>query len=249
MRRLRFLVAPGALDAGRGARVPLPSEEAHHLRASLRASAGTPIHLFDGAGTEYRAEVREVTAGLVEAVLLEQEVGRVESPLRIVLYQALTREESFERALGQATELGVAAIVPLLAERSLHAGRDAGARRSARWARIAGEAAKLSWRRVVPSIGRPVEISAIPPASEPGVVGIALYPEAPAGSFRKALEAPPPREVGLAVGPEGGFSPGEIEQLTAGGYAVASLGPRVLRTEHAGPAAIAAILARWGDLG
>src|SRR5262245_34827318 len=248
MRRLRFLVAPGTLSAGAGAVVALPGDEARHLARTLRAQPGLDVQLFDGEGEEWTGVVVEATRGATRVRLVAREAAIVESPLRITVFQALSLERVFEESLEPLTALGVSAIVPLLTERS-RAGRQPDAKRLARWRRIAAEACKLSFRRVIPAIGEPVTVTDLAATSARDDVRLLLDPDAPAGSLRTLIATPAPPGVGLAVGPEGGFTTEETARLVQAGFAPVRLGPRVLRTQHAGAAAVAILLAAWSDVG
>jgi len=245
MRKLRFLVPPGALSRGAGAEVDLPEEEARHLAVTLRAQPGLQVFLFDGAGEEWKGEVVEATRKRASVRLREPETASVESPLRVVVFQAVSVARVFEESIEPLTALGVAAIVPLLTERSRTRSPDA--KRIGRWRRIAGEASKLSFRRIVPRIDEPIELSAIAPA-DPETRRLLLDPDATAGSFRAALTAPAPRSVELAAGPEGGFAPQEIEHLFSRDFVPVCLGPRILRTQLAAPAALSILMAAWSDM-
>jgi 16S rRNA (uracil1498-N3)-methyltransferase len=248
MRRLRFLVSPGALSAGAGAVVDLPDEEAHHLAVTLRAQPGFAVQLFDGAGAEWAGEVVEARRAGVRVRLVTPETEPVESPLRIVVYQSLSVDRVFEESIEPLTAMGAAAIVPLITERSRVGGRAPDAKRLARWRRIAAEACKLSFRRTIPPIEEPVAPSGIGPAP-PGTRRLVLDPDAQVGSLRALIANPAPAEVALAVGPEGGFTDAESERLRAAGFTPVRLGPRILRTQHAGPAALAILLCAWSDVG
>lgn len=249
VRRLRFLVPSGSFREGPGGHLALPYEEGRHVRVSLRGKPGLVVQLFDGEGKEYRAQVSAVTPTQVQVVLLGEESDPVEAPLPVIALQALSHDESFEHAVDQMATLGVSAIVPLLVERSKMGGRPPDAKRLMRWQRIAREACKLSWRRVVPRIEEPAAPAQVSALVSPGALPLLLDTESRAGSFRAVLEGPRPDLVILAIGPEGGFSEPERDDLLRAGFRPVSLGPRVLRTEHAGAAAISILLAAWGDMG
>lgn len=249
MRKLRFLVPPGSLDSGAGAVVDLPEAEARHLAVTLRAQPGFLVQLFDGAGAGWSGEVVAARRASVRVRLLAPEAGPVESPLRVVVYQSLTVERVFEESIEPLTALGVAAIVPLMTERSRTGERPPDAKRLGRWRRIAAEACKLSFRRTVPVIGEPVAVSALAVLPAPGAARLLLDPDAPSGSLRASVAGPPPAEAWLAVGPEGGFTPEEVTVLISGMFDPVRLGPRILRTQHAGSAAVAIIMCAWSDLG
>jgi len=249
VRRFRFLVEPGALEPGAGAKLSLPPEEARHIAITLRATPGEEIQLFDGRGREFLARIETVAGGRVEVVLESEILEPVEAAVRLVLLQGFSKDEAFERAVDQATALGVAAIVPLLCERSRGGLRPPDARRLERWRRIAREAAKLSWRRVVPTLGDPEPTERVGAGDPPRSIDLLLDADAPRGSFRRLLHGPPVDEVRLAVGPEGGFSAAERAALLRAGFVPVSMGPRILRTENAGAAALAVLLSHWGDIG
>src|SRR5262249_19791520 len=248
-RKLRFLVPPRSLDAGAGAVVDLPEDEARHLAVTLRAQPGFQVQVFDGAGAEWSGEVVEAHRAEVRVRLVAPVSVPIESLLRAVVYQSLTVERVFEESIEPLTALGVAAIVPLMTERSRTGARPPDAKRLGRWRRIAAEACKLSFRRTIPDIGRPVAVSALAALSAPGAVRLLLDPDSPPGSLRAGLAGPAPTEAWMAVGPEGGFTPGEIAELTGAGFAAVRLGPRILRTQHAGVAAVAILMNAWSDLG
>ena len=246
MRRLRFLVDPGALDGGAGTVVRLPEEEGRHFRVTLRGRPGMDVHVFDGRGRGFEGRIESALPEGVMVTLLAEERESVEPPLEVELLQAYSRDDAFEAVIDHATALGVSSIVPLLVARTQSGGRPPDARRLARFERIAREAAKLSWRRVVPRIHAPIAVGEIGLA---GSLDLWLDPGAAGGSFVRAIEGAARPFVRIAVGPEGGCSDEEGARLRACGFLAVALGPRILRTEHAGPAALAVVMSRWGDLG
>lgn len=226
-----------------GSDVRLGDEEAHHVLRVLRLRAGEPLAIFDGAGREWEGTIVQAQGGLVVVHLGEERTDTVEAPLPVTLVQGLSRPEHVEWALEKATEVGVHAIVLATCARS--DGPPPSPARLQRWRRIVLEAAKQSGRRRLPDLPDPRPLrDAI--SSIQGT-RIALQPGGV--SFVQVLEGPRPAAVALAVGPEGGFEETEVEGLQAEGFTAVSLGPRVLRTETAGPVAAALVLHRWGDLG
>lgn len=225
----------------------LDGERAHYVGRVLRLKPGNTVVVFDGRGGEYPA-----TVGLISKNGLELEVGEhdpreAESPLDLHLVQAISRGDRMDITVQKATELGVRHISPVLSERSvvrLDAAR--AARRLAHWRAIATSACEQCGRNRIPQIDSPVRLPEwlrdTPGESESRVV---LQP----GSSR-SLEgiAPDSGEITILVGPEGGFSEAELELVGSAGFAAASLGPRVLRTETAAIAAIAILQSRLGDL-
>jgi 16S rRNA (uracil1498-N3)-methyltransferase len=229
-----------------GAEVALPDDVAAHLLRVLRLQAGDPCVLFNGDGHDYEARI--VAAGKREAraeILAARRVDN-ESPLRITLLQGVARGEKMDWILQKATELGVHRILPASSDRSevkLDAQR--ADKRLAHWRGIVVSACEQSARAVVPEVVAPQSLAAAAPLRDGR--GFILDPFADASLA--SLGGMDLRACTLAIGPEGGWSPRDRAQLVAAGYTGLRLGPRVLRTETAGIAAIAALQALCGDLG
>lgn len=231
---------------GAGMRVTLPESAANHLVRVLRLGLGDACVLFNGDGCDYHA--RLVTVGKRDA---QAEVERVtepgnESPLRLVLLQALARGEKMDWILQKATELGVHAVVPANSERSEV--RLDGARadkRLAHWRSVVSSACEQSGRAKVPAVSMPLALTALDGAVPADSRRVLLDPEATTPLAGIALD--PGASVVVAIGPEGGWSANDLAALQAQGFERVSLGPRVLRTETAGLAAIVALQARYGD--
>jgi 16S rRNA (uracil1498-N3)-methyltransferase len=233
-----------------GLRVPLPDAAAGHLVRVLRLKEGDPCVLFNGDGQDYPGRVasigkREVLVDVDEGT----EVAR-ESPLRITLVQGVARGEKMDLILQKATELGVAAVHPVESDRSevkLEGARRQ--RRVAHWRGVLASACEQCGRARIPEIGplRPLgeALSMLAPADGRRLF---LDPDARLVLPELRLEDELPLAAVLAVGPEGGWSPGDRDALSAAGFEGLRLGPRVLRTETAGLAAMAALQSRWGDL-
>ena len=231
-----------------GARVALPEDAAAHLQRVLRLQPGDPCVLFNGDGNDYESRLLAAGKRGHEAeVVSVRPAAAAESPLRIVLLQGIARGEKMDWILQKATELGVAGIVPVSSERSevrLDAAR--AEKRLAHWRGIVASACGQSGRGVLPPVSAPQSLADA--AGAPGLPGTRLLLDPEADASIASMTAPGDACV-LAVGPEGGWSPRDRAQLQAAGFAGLRLGPRILRTETAGIAAIAALQARFGDLG
>jgi 16S rRNA (uracil1498-N3)-methyltransferase len=220
----------------------LDPDESHHVARVLRLKAGDSLSVFDGAGGEWDATIDEIVGEGVRVLVGGARAGEIEPHLRVVLHQAIVRPEKLEWVLQKGTEVGVAAF-RLFASERVEASPPSPSRLT-RYGRILMEACKQSGRRRLPT----VDVS-VPETPGEAVLAIVLAP-APAGATLGAVLAGAPRStVWLAVGPEGGFTDAEIAALVARGWRLASLGPRVLRTETAGVVAAAIVLHTWGDLG
>ena len=252
------------LPLAAGAELDLPDGPAAHLSRVLRLGVGDRCVLFNGDGNDYPARV--TAAGKRELRVALDAPKRVhnESPLRIVLLQGIARGEKMDLILQKATELGVADMRPLISQRSevkLDATR--AARRLAHWQAVVTAACEQCGRARVPAVAAPLPLATVlanlpgpAPSRIPGADSIGHAKDRlrlildPEGEL--AFSALPlttgTEEVTLAVGPEGGWSPSDREQLQAAGFRGLRLGPRILRTETAGLAAIAALQACFGDL-
>lgn len=245
---MRVTRCPVSLPLQAGQTVSLPEDAANHLLRVMRLREGDACVLFNGDGHDYAATI--VVAGKRDAqVRIETATPLAnESSLWITLLQGVARGEKMDLILQKATELGVAAVVPVNAERTevkLDAAR--AQKRVAHWNNVVQSACGQSGRAVIPRLGPPLglaEAMAVLPAD---TLRLTLDPE---GSHRlSTLQAAPAGGIVIAIGPEGGWSPRDRQQLAAAGFQGLQLGPRILRTETAGLAAIAALQARLGDMG
>jgi len=234
-------------DLAAGAEIVLPEGAATHLARVLRHEVGDACVLFNGDGRDYHGRIaalgkREVRVA-VESV---QDVER-ESPLPLVLLQGIARGEKMDLILQKATELGVHAVHPLWSQRSEVKLDEARAeKRHAHWRSVVASACEQSGRARVPEVSAPRSLAATLAALAPGGLRLILDPE---GELAFAtLTVATGAAVLLAIGPEGGWSPLDRQQLRDAGFQGLRLGPRILRTETAGLAAIAALQARFGDL-
>ncbi len=243
--RIPRLHLDAALVAGTDIRLPEPAA-AHALRV-LRLQSGDAVVLFNGDGNDYPA--RLLTANPREAsVHVESCMATArESPLRITLAQALARGEKMDWIVQKAVELGVAAIVPLVTERSeVKLDDKRAAKRLDHWRAVAIAACEQSGRSVVPITTAPQPLDAwLNALPNENATRLLLHP---GDGLRPRDLRPIPTALTLAVGPEGGFGDRDLAALRDAGFGNLSLGPRILRTETAGLAAIAALQALHGDL-
>lgn len=244
-----------------GDRFALTGDEARHAASVRRLRAGEAVDLVDGAGRRVHADV--VDAGRAELVVTVTGV-EVEPPptVRLVLVQALAKGSRDEDAVETATEVGVDAVVPWQAERSVSvwAGPKA-ARGVERWRSVAVAAAKQSRRAHVPVVADLVDskrlaahVSDVVAADGAVLVlhesattplAAAVLPE-PGRVVVHPEHAATPTRVAVVVGPEGGISDGELARLEQAGAQTVRLGPHVMRTSTAGPVALALLAERLG---
>lgn len=213
---------------------------ARHLVRVLRLRDGSPFTVFDGSGVEWPAtligERRARTGGA--------RTRSTESPLSVTLVQGISRGERMDWTLQKAVELGVSRIVPVVAERTtVRLSGERAAKRIAHWRGVMIAACEQSARNRVPMLDPVQPLDAwLGTMEAPALV---LDPAATRGLKDFGAHAP---RFTLLVGPEGGFSERELAMALAAGCTGVRLGPRVLRTETAGVAALAALQALYGDL-
>jgi 16S rRNA (uracil1498-N3)-methyltransferase len=241
----RFTLPPERVVDGR---VTFDAAESRHLTRVLRLGPGDTVVATDGAGRDYTVRldrVGEAASGTVLAV----ERGTPESPLAITLVQGIPKGDKMEAIVRAATELGVARVRPALCERTivrLEPGRWRD--RARRWQRVAREAAKQCGRAVIPEVEAPRPLAECLAIDGPADLGLCFWEGGGVPLHAALAVATAPRAALLVVGPEGGLAPAEVEAARAGGLTIASLGPRILRTETAGPAVVAILQSRFGDL-
>jgi len=227
-------------------KLPLPVDAAHHATRVLRLRDGDAVVLFDGRGGEYEARLVVSARGQVAAQTGQRRDPERESPLQITLVQAVSSSEKMDFTIQKAVELGVAAIQPVLSAKSvvrLSAEREA--KKLAHWKRIAIAACEQCGRNRLPELREAMSVDAYCRAPGPAALRLLLSPGENPGllSLRSKIE----RAVTLAVGPEAGFSDAEERLLQRAGFVPVRLGPRILRTETAALAALAALNAIAGD--
>lgn len=228
-----------------GTEVDLDERSAHHVARVLRMKAGMPVQLFDGRGKEAVVCLELVDKRRVRARIEALLDRAVESPLPLVLGQGISRGERMDFTLQKSVELGVQCIVPLWTEHSqvqLDAARLA--KRMEHWRGIIISACEQCGRNVLPQLLLPMPLREWVGELASGETGLLLDPMQ---STRLAALQAPAGTVRLLAGPEGGLSAAECQWAREAGFTGIALGPRILRTETAALAALAALQTLWGD--
>ncbi len=227
-----------------GATLPLAQDAAHHASRVLRLQEGEPVILFNGAGGEYSARIVHTSRDGVTVEIGDFNPAEKESPLAITLVQGISAGDRMDLTIQKAVELGVGAIQPILAERSVvRLKGERGDSRREHWQRVAAAACEQCGRNRVPIVSTALALDQFRPPE--GALKLLLSPNGNAAL--RAVDVSIGSAVVVAAGPESGFSPNEEGLFLAAGFLSVRLGPRVLRTETAGPAAIAALNALYGD--
>ncbi len=192
--------------------------------------------MFDGSGDEWVAELDGQGAQLKRSI-----PGTTEPRTALTLFQALIKPARFELVLQKGTELGIGRFVPFLSERCVTTGA-----RAERWRTIVTEAAEQSGRRIVPTVAEVRSFSEVLVEASAGSPAIMPW-EGEVGATVASVYRPAPKSS-LIVGPEGGFTPEEVEQARAHGAVTVSLGRRILRSETAAIVAATLLLHSSGEL-
>lgn len=233
-----FPLAPGAT-------VELPAEAAHHALRVLRVGAGDTAILFDGRGGQWTATLNPAGKAL-RATLHDFDDTDREPPVAITLVQGLPASDKMDFVVQKAVELGVAFVQPVAAKRSvIRLSGERMERRVEHWRGIAIAACEQCQRNRVPEVAPILDLPQyLSRATQDNGLKLVCAP----GVGVRLRDLPKPEvPVTLLIGPEGGFEDGELAAARAAGFQPLALGPRVLRTETAGPAALAAMMALWGD--
>ena len=223
-----------------GVEAGIPDDQAHYLRHVMRLSVGDPITVFNGLGGEYEATI----SGLSKksgSCHLDRFVDVIrELPVRIHIIQCANKSEKIETVLQKCTELGAASFQITHSERSqFKLTEQKLISRLERWQRIIIEAAEQSERTAIPTVSWQPSLQKV----ESKGSAYTLHPEAATPWCKNRSEIVKANEITLAIGPEGGWSRRDIDTLSGLGFHNLTFGERIMRTETAGPALIAAIQA------
>ena len=260
----KFFVDPSAVS---GAHIYLENrDDLHHLRKVLRARPGMELDISDGDCWEYKTCLEELTEDCATLKILDKQKFATEPATRVTLYQGVPKASKMETVIQKTVEMGVDTIVPVFMERTVVVEKGNFGKKLERWNKIAAEAVKQCKRGLIPRVTESYDVDKMlaelpnydliicPYENEDGLTIKDFLRTAtqssvapPPSAVQPGLEStgrtgPQALRVALIIGPEGGFSEGEIEKLKAAGAATVTLGKTILRTETAGLAALAMIM-------
>jgi 16S rRNA (uracil1498-N3)-methyltransferase len=254
--RLTRVFVEGELRSG--SVVELPRETGAHLAKVLRARSGDEVVLFNGDGREFTGAIEKVQGSRVSASIGAARSINRESPFQLTLVQCVPRGDRMDFIVQKATELGVVRIVPVLSQRSVVRLDEAQSiSKQAHWRAVAMSACEQCGRNRLPSVEAPLPLlsylGGLAQATAGEVLRFVLEPERAQRTERGAgaIDIASPQSASraeIAIGPEGGFAPEELEAFDLSAFSRVRLGPRVLRTETAAIAAIVVLQARFGDI-
>ena len=229
--------------------VAIPRHLAHRLRDVLRLSTGDRITVLDNTGWEYEVELRSVRRDGAEGRVVGRSQSAGEPSCRVTLFQALLKGGGFESVLQKCTEVGASAFVPLVCDRCV--AERPGDSRIDRWRKVILEAAQQSRRGKLPVLHPVADFSEV--CRSMAHDSVLLWEGEESRGFKDALSDLAaegfPRQIGILIGPEGGFTDQEVDTACSCGIVSVGMGPRILRAETAGPVAVAVALYELGELG
>lgn len=230
-----------------GEKAVIAGTDGRHIARSLRMKTGEVLTLCDGKGMDYSCEIENINGDEVLVNILSSCVSVSEPTLRVTVYQGLPKADKMDSIVQKSVEVGAAAIVPVMTarcvsrpdEKSMH-------KKTERWQKIAEEAAKQSGRGIIPQVHDLIDFKeAVRQASKNGKM--VLFYEGGGESLSRLITSES-GNLSVFIGSEGGFEPDEVAFFTSLGGRTATLGTRILRTETAPIAALAAIMLASGNM-
>lgn len=225
----------------------IEGEDAMHIAKSLRMKKGDRLTLCDRAGMDHLCSIEEILPSCVALRVLESSPCQSEPALKVTLYQGLPKGDKMDWIVQKAVELGVYAVVPMLTARCVsRPDKKSALKKTERWQKIAEEAAKQSGRGIIPKIMPLTEMEQAVLQGTQADASVLFYEGG--GQSIGSLSVPGTGSVSVYIGPEGGFENQEVESFLQAGGRVATLGPRILRTETAPIAALSVLMHVSGNL-
>lgn len=237
----KFFVSKSQIDSDF---ISIVGEDVTHISKVLRMNAGDYLKICDGLGTDYDTEIRSIEKSEIKAEIIKRYRCEAEPNVEVVLFQALPKQGKMEYIIQKNTELGIAKIVPVYSKRCVAKPTD----KITRWQKVAVEAAKQSGRGVVPQICETISFS---DAIEQMLLlnhAVMLYEGERNARLKTVLEGKDITQIGILVGPEGGFDDFEAELAREKEIPTVTLGNRILRTETAGAAVLPIIMYSQNDI-
>ncbi len=245
----RFIVDPKSIHNGH---LRIYGDDLKHLRKVLRLGPGDSINVFDGTGKEFEAKLLSVDKTCALAEITASFQTEAEPEINLTLFQGLLKGEKMDLIIQKGVELGVRSIIPVITDRTVvQVDNNKSEKKALRWSKIAREASKQCRRAMVPHILEPISFDEAISESKRYEAALLLYENESKKCLKETLKCyiiNKIKEIALFVGPEGGFTPHEIEKYTNSGFDVAGLGRRILRAETAAISVISIIMYEMGEL-
>jgi len=245
----RFFLSPGSFKDDQ---VIFPHDIAHQIRRVLRLTAGDRVVVLDGSNNEMLIELSGVTDRGVTGDIISRKKNTAEADVKVSMLIALTQREKFELILQKCTEIGAAAIIPMITSRSLVQDINKVSGKVERWKNIIREAGEQSGRGIIPELSSPLKYdNAIKKTAKENSLLLIPWENEGGLTLKEVLSDPKNREqktIAILIGPEGGFSAEEVQEAQTTGFISLSLGPRILRMETAAMVTLALVLYDIGQM-
>ena len=247
MRTIR-LYHPEELNCG--IEIHLGQDNSNHLIRVLRTKVETPITLFNGDGFDYQCRTLDDNSKKTRLLVESKIQLNTEPNLNLTLIQGLSRHDRMETTIQKSVELGINKIIPVICQRSnIKSSKDKVQKKLEHWRKVAISACEQSHRNRIPDITDTVLLNDLDQFLDRDTIKIVLNPTAKQSlqDIKNKYHELPHDAMSIFIGPEGGLNNDEIERLENVAFTSITLGPRILRTETAGPAVISALQVLWGD--
>lgn len=234
-----------------GEKLYITNDDVNHIYKVLRLNTGDIILVCDGYGREYTSKIAEINKKEVICDIIDAFDNMSEPPVKVTLFQGLPKAQKMEYIIQKSVEIGIYKIQPVITQRVVvkTEGKDI-SNKLERWRRISEEAAKQSNRGIIPEIQEPVTFEEAVENIKVLDLSIIPYEKEKNNGLKNILsDNPGVKNIGVLIGPEGGFDDSEIDKCMKNGVIPVTLGPRILRTETAGIAALSMVLYEIGDMG
>lgn len=233
-----------------GPTITITGPDAYHINRVLRMKPGERVTLIAEDGQAAIAVIQQVEENCIQLCPEEMIKEERESPVKVSLAQCLPKSDKMDYIVQKAVELGVDSIIPVISQNTVvRYDAKKKAERVSRWQKIAGEAAKQSGRLQVPVVAAVQDLAKLFQHIDKESKVLLLYEGQVDSTLKQVLRNGDSRHYTIIVGPEGGFSPDEVQLCRSMGALVVTLGPRILRTETAPVAAISIVMYECGDMG
>ena len=248
--RITRLYYPDSLECGKP--VNLGKDASKHLIRVLRTKAGSPVILFNGDGFDYHGKTLDTDTKNTSLSIDSKIETNNHSNINICLIQGLSRQNRMETTIQKSVELGVNTIIPVVCQRSnLKLNKESAKKKHSHWQKVTISACEQSGRSILPHLNETLSLETLVSSLDKNALKIILDPAS--STSLKDISSDQLKKcknnIEVFIGPEGGLNEEEINYLKSQQFTNIRFGPRILRTETAGPAIISALQLLWGDLG
>lgn len=238
-------------DSISGDKIRISGEDVKHITKVLRLTINDKIVVCDGLGKDYQVVITDIDNKSIETKVIDVSESKGEPPVNITLYQGLPKSDKLEYIIQKAVEMGVYEVVPVITKRTVVKIKDYKSEKNklSRWQRIAYEAAKQSMRGRIPKVSAPVHLEEAIEQMKKADLRIFAYEQEKCNKLKNMLEIGEKiRNIGILIGPEGGFEEEEVIKCKLANLIPATLGPRILRTETAGLFILSILIYKFGNI-